>query len=219
MSQRAGVVTGFVHAVDAEQGRVQVEYRGIESELLSPWAYVAAPMSGQGRGMLFMPEPGDEVLVCYADGEFNHPFVVGFLWNGEHTSSETDPDNRVIVTPGGHQLRFEDEQSDRRVILRSDRGHQLRLEDTTADTQIELKTNDGRELRLEDRATGKVVLSSRDHEIVMDDLPAGSKITISAGKGAGVTITMNKTPQPSLTISVAGNTMDVGASGVSLTTP
>jgi len=219
MSYRAGVVTGFVQAVDAQQGRVQVEYRDMQESLLSPWAYVAAPMSGQGRGALFMPEEGDEVLVCFADGDFNHPFVVGFLWNGEHTSPEEHAYNRVIVTPGGHQLRFEDKENDRRVILRSDGGHSLTLEDKATDNKVALKSNAGREVRLEDHGTGKVVVNSSNHEIVMDDLPAGSKITISAGKGAGVTITMNQTPQPSLSISVAGNTIDVGASGLSITAP
>jgi uncharacterized protein involved in type VI secretion and phage assembly len=198
MSHRAGVVTGFVQAVDAEQGRVQVEYRGMQESLLSPWAYIAAPLAGQGRGALFMPEEGDEVLVCYQDGDFNHPFVVGFLWNGEQTSPETDAHNRVIVTPGGHQLRFEDKDNAKKVVL---------------------KSNGGRKLELDDQGSGKVIVNSDKHEIVMDDLPAGSKITISAGKGAGVTITMNSTPQPSLSISVAGNSIDVSASGVTVTTP
>ena len=219
MSHRAGVVTGFVKGVDAAQGRVQVEYRGMQESLLSPWAYVAAPMSGQGRGALFMPEVDDEVLVCFADGDFNHPFVVGFLWNGEQTSPEEHAYNRVIVTPGGHQLRFEDKENDRRVILKSDGGHQLRLEDKAGDEQASLKTNAGRELRLEDHGTGKVVVNSGSHEIVLNDLPANSKITISAGKGAGATITLTQTPLPSLTIDVAGNTISAGASGVSVTSP
>ena len=103
MSKRAGVVTGYVKKVDAKQGRVQVEYRGIEKDLLSPWAYVAAPLSGKKRGMLFMPEADDEVLVAYGDGEFGHPYVVGFLWNGDQLSPETEADQRVIVTPGGHE--------------------------------------------------------------------------------------------------------------------
>jgi uncharacterized protein involved in type VI secretion and phage assembly len=219
MSYRAGVVTGFVQEVDAEQGRVLVEYRGMQESLLSPWAYVAAPMSGQGRGALFMPEEGDEVLVCFSDGDFNHPFIVGFLWNGEQRSPETHAYNRVIVTPGGHQLRFEDKKNDRRVILSSDGGHSLTLEDKTAEKGVSLKSNGSREVRLEDHGTGKVVVTSGRHEIVMDDMPAGSKVTISAGKGAGVTITMNQTPQPSLSISVAGNTIDVGASGLSISAP
>ncbi len=219
MSRRAGVVTGVVREVDAEQGRIKVEYRDIQESLQSPWAYVAAPMSGKGRGMLFMPEENDEVLVCFADGDFNHPFVVGYLWNGQETSPETQAYNRVIVTPGGHQLRFEDQKNNTRIILRSQGGHSVTLEDKAGKEQIGVKTKAGREVRLEDNGTGKVVIASAQHRIVMDDAPSGSSVQISAGNGAGVTITMNVTPQPSLSISVAGNTIDVGASGVSVTAP
>ena len=62
-----------------------------------------------------MPEPGDEVLVAFQDGKFDSPYVVGFLWNGEQVSPEDTPHNRVIVTPGGHQLRFEDKDHRRRA--------------------------------------------------------------------------------------------------------
>src|SRR5262245_46344115 len=102
-----------------------VEYRGIEDNLRSTWAPVAAPMSGGRWCQLFMPEVGDECLVAFQDGEFDHPYVVSFLWNGEHVSSETEAFNRVIVTPGGHQLRFEDRVNDTRVILRSNGQHAL----------------------------------------------------------------------------------------------
>lgn len=198
MSQR-GVVTAFVDEVDARQGRVKVEYKAIEDRMLSPWAYIAAPMSGKGRGALFMPEKGDEVLVCFADGQFGHPYVVGFLWNGEHTSPEKEAHNRVIVTPGGHQLRFEDKDNDTRVILRSSGGHALTMEDRPGGEQLLLK-------------------STQSH-ILLDDLPAGTKIELKAGQGLGVTITLNATPQPSLSIAVgAGNTISVDSSGISMAT-
>lgn len=218
MNQR-GVVTAFVDEVDAKQGRVKVEYKAIEDKLLSPWAYIAAPMSGKGRGALFMPEKGDEVLVCFGDGQFGHPYVVGFLWNGEQVSPEKEAHNRVIVTPGGHQLRFEDKKDDTRVILKSNGRHALTMEDKAAGPQVLLKSNDGRELLLDDmKPAGKVRIKSIDNQILMDDLPAGTKIELKAGKGVGVTITLNATPQPSLSIAVgAGNTIDVSSSGVSLT--
>lgn len=196
MSKRSGVITGFVKKIDPKQGRVQVEYRGIEKDLLSPWAYVAAPMSGKKRGMLFMPEEGDEVLCAYADGDFDHPYVLGFLWNGEQVSPETEREQRVIVTPGGHQLRFEDKAGAKRVVLKSEAK---------------------RTLLLEDAGTGKIEIKAGANTILLDDNPAGTKIELRAGKGVGVTITMNATPQPSLSIAVgAGNTIDVGASGVTL---
>jgi len=217
MSQRVGVVTGFVRKVDAKQGRVQVEYRGIENELLSPWAFVATPLAGKRRGMLFMPEPDDEVLVAFADGDFDHPFVLGFLWNGEQVSPEKEAHQRVIVTPGGHQLRFEDKDADKRVIVESSGKHRLTMEDKVGQKNVELRSEAKRTLLLDDSGTGKIEIVSGGNRILLDDNPGGMRVQLSAGGGVGVTITMNATPQPSLSIAVgAGNTIDVSSSGVTL---
>lgn len=218
MSGRSGVVTAFVHKVDAKHGRVQVEYRGMEDKLRSTWAPVASPMSGGKRGQLFMPEVGDECLVAFQDGQFNHPFVVGFLWNGEHISSEKEASNRVIVTPGGHQLRFEDKENDTRIVLRSRGTHELTFEDKATGPHVRLKSAGGREVLLDDAPTGgKVQVVSTQHKVTLDDMPGASRIEVSAGLGA-VTLTLNVTP-PSVTISVAGNTIAVNAGALSITAP
>ena len=219
MRARLGVVTAFVHEVDAEQGRVKVEFRAIDDELNSTWAPVAAPLSGSKRGQLFMPEVGDECLVAFENGDFDHPFVVGFLWNGEDVTSESKATNRVIVTPGGHQLRFEDKKDDTRIILRSAGKHELLFEDSSAGGKhplVRLRSNGGREVLLDDDTTsGKIEITSGRHKVTLDDAAASTSIKIDAGMGV-VTVSLNATPTPSLAISVAGNTIDIGPSGVSV---
>lgn len=198
MNSNSGVVTAFVEEVDPKHGRIKVEYRGMQDRFLSAWAYMATPMSGKGRGQLFMPEKGDEVLICYGDGAFGHPYVVGCLWNGEQVSPEKDAHNRVIVTPGGHQLRFEDKDNQKKVVLRSDGKRELLLDDKSG--------------------AGKVKITSGEHHVLLDDAPAGTRIEIRAGKAVGVTITLNVTPTPSLAIQVGGgSTIDISDSGVSVT--
>jgi len=175
MRRQPGVVTGVVNEVDAGQGRVLVEYRDIEPDLLSPWAYIAAPLSGKGRGAFFMPEEGDEVLVCYGDGENARPYVVGFLWNGRQTSPETEAHNRVIVTPGGHQLRFEDKENDRRIVLKTDGKHVLQLDDK--DKFVVLESTGHHKLRIEDNG-GKVILTTQNGgKITLED---SGKATVEA---------------------------------------
>ncbi len=194
-----GAIAAVVREVDAQQGRVRVEYVQIQAGLESPWAYVATPLAGQGRGMLFMPEVGDEVLVIHGNNDFDHPYVVGYLWNGQQTSPETEPQMRVIKTPGGHQLRFEDKDGAKKVVLKSDGGRSLTLEDSPG--------------------PGRIDIRSGSNEILLDDSPGGTLLRLQAGQGVGVTITMNATPMPSLSISVGGTTtVTVDASGVSLAT-
>jgi uncharacterized protein involved in type VI secretion and phage assembly len=79
MNERRGVITAFVKQIDVKQGRVVVEYRSIDDHLESAWAPIASPMSGKGRGALFMPEPGDEALIAFQDGKLDSPYVWGFL--------------------------------------------------------------------------------------------------------------------------------------------
>jgi phage baseplate assembly protein gpV len=200
MSDTYGAIAAKVVEVDAEYGRVRVEYQTIEDGLESPWAYVAAPLAGSGRGMLFMPVKGDEVLVLHGDNDFDHPYVLGYLWNGEHKSPETDPKLRVIKTPGGHQLRFEDVDNKKKIVLKSDGGRSLTLDDNPS--------------------FGKVELVSGSNSVLMDDKPGATVVKLQAGSGVGVTVTLSATPQPSLSISVgAGTTIDLDASGLRINSP
>ncbi|HEY4943560.1 MAG TPA: phage baseplate assembly protein V [Rhizomicrobium sp.] len=197
MSRRTGVVTAFVKSVDAQQGRVKVEYRNIADDLSSSWAPVASAMSGKSRGALFMPEEGDEVLVAFENGDFDHPFVLGFLWNGEQVSPEDSPKNRVIVTPGGHQLRFEDKSGDARVVLKSKGGHSITLDD---------------------KDPKKLEIKSTQSSILLDDTSGAEKISIKAGSGGMVSIEMSATPQ-SITISTGAGSISIDSSGVTVTSP
>lgn len=147
-----GVVTGVVkNLADPQgQGRIELEFPWLSDKERSSWAPVAAALAGKNRGVFFMPEVGDEVLVAFEHADFAHPYIVGFLWNGVHKPPEKTPDNRVIVTPGGHTLRFEDKAGSRRVVIRSSAGHEITLDDAgkaisakTASGSLSLTLDDG----------------------------------------------------------------------------
>ena len=103
------------------------------------------------RGLTTWPEKIVELSSCprsttkywspFEHGDVNHPLIVGFLWNGVDTPPETTNQNRVIKTPGGHQLRFEDKNGEKKVILKSNGGHQIEIDDA-AET-VTIKTNSG----------------------------------------------------------------------------
>lgn len=79
-----GVVTGrVINLIDPMfLGRVQVQLPFIDDIDLSPWARIAAPMSGPLCGMSFFPQFMDEVLVAFEHGDVNVPYIIGSLWNG-----------------------------------------------------------------------------------------------------------------------------------------
>jgi uncharacterized protein involved in type VI secretion and phage assembly len=121
----------------------------MEGSQRSNWAPIASPLSGADRGLQFMPELDDEALVAFDRGDFDHPYVVGFLWNGVDRPPESDPKNRVIMTPGQHTIRLED-GNPKKVIIRSSSGHEIVLDDTTGVGKISIKTNGGQSLMMTD---------------------------------------------------------------------
>ena len=149
MSHFKGVVPGVVKSLKDQDGlgRIQVHLPRLPGENRTFWASVAAPMAGKGRGFFFQPEVDDEVLLAFEEGDPQHPYIIGFMWNGVDKPPETELQNRVIVTPGGHTVRFEDKQGSRRIIIRSSGGLHLTLDDTDKSISLE---GGGRKLKMHD---------------------------------------------------------------------
>jgi phage baseplate assembly protein V len=132
-----GVMIGLVKSVEDPSGlgRVQLTFPTMGG-VTSAWAPVATELAGNNRGAWFMPEVEDEVLVAFDQGNFDHPYVVGFLWNGNDKPPETEVKNRIIKTPGGHQLRFEDKDGAKKVILKTDGGLVITMDDTQQSIEV-----------------------------------------------------------------------------------
>lgn len=105
----AGIVIGKVVAVKDEEklGRIQVSYPWLSGPE-KRWIPVAAPMAGGGRGAFFMPEIDDEVIIAFDRGEWDHPYVIGFLWNPMQRPPSDDERQRMIRSKNGHTIRFVD---------------------------------------------------------------------------------------------------------------
>ena len=146
-----GVEIGIVMSTDdpAGEGRLQLKFPTISPTVRSSWAPVATFLAGGSRGAFFMPEVGDQVVVGFHRGSFDHPMVLGFLWDGGSRPPETDVKNRVIMTPGNHTVRFED-GNDKKIIIRSSSGHEIVLDDSPGAKSVTIKTNGNQTLVLED---------------------------------------------------------------------
>lgn len=105
-----GVAVGIVINVDDPEkaGRVQLRFPWLEESGPQPWAPVAAYMAGKDRGGFFMPEVGDEALVAFEHGDHEHPFVVGFLWNGRDNPPSDDTKLRIFRSVNGHEIAVYD---------------------------------------------------------------------------------------------------------------
>jgi uncharacterized protein involved in type VI secretion and phage assembly len=110
MRRQNGIVIAIVKDVNdpAGEGRVQLEYPWLPGSPKSAWAPVAVPLAGKDRGMWYMPEPGDQAVVAFEQGDFAHPFVVGFVWDGVQVPPDEDHRVRLIRSLNDHRIEIYD---------------------------------------------------------------------------------------------------------------
>jgi phage protein D/phage baseplate assembly protein gpV len=124
----SGVVPAIVTANDdaeGKMGRVKVKFPWLDTGLESTWARVTGIGAGKGRGLFWLPEVNDEVLVAFEHGNFDHPYVIGSLWNGTDAPPEQSAVNngaveiRTLKTTEGHIIRLTDGSSSKIEIIDS----------------------------------------------------------------------------------------------------
>lgn len=97
---------------DESQCRVKVSYPWHEKPRDSYWARLAVPMAGASRGMVFIPEVGDEVLVAFEREDLRFPYILGALWNGKDkpplANDDGKNDKRILTSRKKHHLLFDD---------------------------------------------------------------------------------------------------------------
>lgn len=151
-----GITTGIVtNNKDPEKlGRVKVKFPWLSDTDESHWARVASPMAGAERGIFFLPEVNDEVLVAFEQGMIEFPYILGGLWNGKDKPPETNSD-------GKNNLR----------LIKSRSGHLISLSDDDQDTKIEIIDSSG---------SNSIVISSTDNTIT---IVSDSDMTIQSQNG------------------------------------
>lgn len=106
-SEISGVIVGTVVGTN-ERGEVQVKFPWMEGKNEIYDASIATVMAGKDRGTWFMPKKDDEVLVSFDRNDANHPYIIGFLWNGVDKPPANDPNLRLIRSSNGHEIAIYD---------------------------------------------------------------------------------------------------------------
>ena len=113
--------------------RVKVSFPWQEQPRESYWARLAMPMAGAGRGVVLIPEVGDEVLVAFEREDVRFPYVLGALWNGQDkpplANDDGRNDKRTLHSRKHHYLLFDDGAMGA-VELKHEKGRKVVLDDT-----------------------------------------------------------------------------------------
>ena len=137
-----GVVVGIVTNIDDPEdlGRVKVQFPWLASDQESHWARMCNLLAGPGYGSWFRPALDTEVLVAFEQGDINHPYVLGMLWNGEDgppqpSNQDAKDYDKVIKTAQNNLLVFGEDPDGTQYI-------QLRVRNASNTCAIQL-TSDG----------------------------------------------------------------------------
>jgi phage protein D len=141
-----GLVVGVVTNIEDKDvgGRVKVKFPTLSASDESDWARIVSPGAGNGRGIEFLPEVNDEVIVGFEQGDFGKPVVLGGVWSKKNKhvveKAETTVKSRIIKTRLGHVIEMKDGESDSDkavVITLADKKTTLNL----AQDKVELVAN------------------------------------------------------------------------------
>jgi phage baseplate assembly protein V len=93
-------------------GRIQVTLPTF-GDVETPWLGVVAAGAGAGKGLVALPDAGDQVLVLLAHGDPARGVVIGGLYGSggpPDTGIEGGQVRRyTLITTGGHSIRLDDE--------------------------------------------------------------------------------------------------------------
>lgn len=128
-------------------GRVKVRFPWLAESEESTWARMAMPMGGANKGMFFLPEINDEVLIGFEHGDINHPYVLGVLWNGKDKPPLAN--NEVVGRDGKVN----------RQVLRSRSGHEIILDDTRGREKIIIR---------DQNQASEIVFDSRNNAMLIN---------------------------------------------------
>ncbi len=121
-----GIVIGrvFDNNDPDNMGRLKVQYVWQEQSQTF-WARLMMPHAGASRGVFFVPEIGDEVVIAFEDGDPERPVVLGCLWNHPNTPPTEDfwggeyakDDVKRIITKSGHRIQMVDKEGKESITI------------------------------------------------------------------------------------------------------
>jgi len=192
------------------QGRVKVtlpwspDTSGSE---YATWARLATLMGGDKRGSWFIPDVGDEVLVCFEAGDPRRPYVVGGLWNGKDGPPDSIDgaarnERKVLCSRNGVKVTLDDKDGGERLQLDTPGGQKLILKDGPG--SVEISDSNGNSVKLETSgitvtASGKVTVNASTAELTAGMLTVNAGMSKFSGVVQADTVITNSVVSASYT--------------------
>jgi uncharacterized protein involved in type VI secretion and phage assembly len=178
---------------DEKRGRLRLTVPEVLGDTVTGWALPCLPFGGLAdQGLFMIPEVDSAVWVEFEAGDLNRPIWTGVFWRQSSDvpseAQKDEPTTRVLKTPSGHILQFDDAAGEEKFVL-----HHPAEAEMTIDEQGSITLTDGGGSTVTmDASAGKLALEdSNGNSITMD--ATGIKIKDKNGNqielaAAGITI-------------------------------
>lgn len=109
-------------------GRIRVKFHWMKGNEKTPWLRVTSPHGGKGKGMFFIPETGEEVIVGFEGDSPVKPYIIGTVYHGKATTeySNNDNDVKAIQTRSGNKILMNDKEGS--VFVEDKDGNSIKMD-------------------------------------------------------------------------------------------
>jgi|GEM_PF-947131 len=209
------------------RGRVKVKFpmkSASGGDLVSPWLRTTSGYAGSNRGIYFVPEVDDEVLVGFEMGDSNMPVVLGSLWNGadKPPQSAINPggddgelsknDNKVLYTRAGHQIILSDKDGAGKIKIIDRTGKNTMIIDSKENT-ISITADKDYNLTVKGNITMK---ADGDFKLEAQNVSIDAKMSCkikAGGGGAEITSSAMMKLDASAKMDIGGAMIDINGKG------
>ena len=190
-----GKYRGFVTDNDdpEKRGRIRLLVPSVLGETPTGWALPSLPFGGLAdQGLFVVPEVDAQVWVDFEAGNVDLPIWTGTFWQaGGDPPAEADkspPTTRLLKTPSGHVLQFDDESGKEKFRLAHPAGTEMTVDEKGTVIVTDAKGNtltldaDAGQVIVEE-ANGNTITLSSSGDAIED--ANGNKVEMAA---SGITV-------------------------------
>ncbi len=193
--KRYGKFRGFVvdNKDPEKRGRLKLKVPSALGDQETDWALPCLPFGGASSyGLFLVPELDAQIWVEFEEGDLHRPIWTGTFWQADsgipEDAAKGEPTTRLLQTPSGHILQFDDEADQERFRLHH-----------PADAEVVIDKNGS--ISLTDASGARLELDADGEQFVVED-------------AHGNTITTNR--QGTTIEDTNGNTVEMNSSGITV---
>ena len=136
----------------------------------------------KNRGFMFIPEVGDQVLLCFRYNDADRPFVLGSIYHGKTgAGGGADNNTKSLSTKSGNTIQLYDKKGEESIIVKTPSTHTIEMNDKKGEEKITVKTQGQHVIEMSDKkGEEKITVKTKGlHQIEMSDKKGEEHITVN----------------------------------------